>query len=246
MTRRRLSSFSLVRHSAGHGKPDCDTTRIQGSKTPAAERACRCRAASAGLDGRAHAALDLERRPLRPRRFRNGRRRPRLLGRRLGPSVAFRGRRRPGAELAGRFARWHSARVRPQQRPRYGFYLDHVLDAFGTSFLLGGLALSGYISPLIAVGLLAAYVLLMLEAALATYTLGVFPMSFAWFGPTELRIVLALGTLALWRDPHPVLLGERYRLFDVGGAVAIVGMVAVFLVSAVRSTAKLYREEPLP
>src|SRR3954463_15592 len=138
------------------------------------------------------------------------------------------------------------ARVRRQQRPRYGFYLDHVLDAFGTSLLLGGLALSGYISPLIAVGLLAAYLLLMLEAALATYTLGVFPMSFAWFGPTELRIVLALGTLALWRDPHPMLLGERYRLFDVGGTVAIVGMVAVFLVSAVRNTAKLYREEPLP
>ena len=137
------------------------------------------------------------------------------------------------------------ARVRNQQRPRYGFYLDHVLDALGISLLLGGLALSGYISPLVALGLLVAYLLLMVEAALATYTLGVFRMSFAWFGPTELRIVLAIGTLALWRDPHPVVLGERYRLFDVGGAIAIVAMLFVVAVSAMRNTATLYRAEPL-
>lgn len=138
------------------------------------------------------------------------------------------------------------ARVRQQQRPRYGFYLDHVLDAVGVGFLLGGLALSGYASPLVALGLLVAYLLLMVEAALATYTLGVFRMSFAWFGPTELRILLALGTLALWRDPHPLLLGERYRLFDVGGAVAIAGMLFVVAVSALRNTVTLYRAEPLP
>jgi len=140
------------------------------------------------------------------------------------------------------------ARVRNQQRPRFGFYLDHVLDAFGVGFLLGGLALSGYISPLIALGLLVAYLLLMVEAALATYTLGVFRMSFAWFGPTELRIVLAIGTLGLFfgRAPHVTVLGERYRLFDVGGAIALVAMLFVVAVSAIRNTAALYREEPLP
>ena len=138
------------------------------------------------------------------------------------------------------------ARVRNQQRPRYGFYLDHVLDALGCSFLLGGLALSGYVAPLVALGLLVSYLLLMVEAVLATYSLGEFRMSFAWFGPTELRIVLAAGTLALWRNPMPMLLGVRYRLFDLAGVIAIVGMLAVFLVSAARNTARLYREEPLP
>lgn len=138
------------------------------------------------------------------------------------------------------------ARVRNQQRPRYGFYLDHVLDALGVSFLLGGLAASGYVAPLVALGLLAAYLLLMVEAVLATYSLGEFRMSFAWFGPTELRIVLALGTLALWRDPMPLLFGVRWRLFDLGGVIAIAGMVTVFLVSAARNTARLYRAEPLP
>jgi len=138
------------------------------------------------------------------------------------------------------------ARVRCQPRPRFGFYLDHVLDALGLTLLLGGLALSGYISPLIALGLLVAYLLLMVEAALATYTLGVFRMSFACFGPTELRIVLAIGTLALWRAPHITVLGERYQLFDVGGAIAIVGMLFVVAVAAIRNTATLYQAEPLP
>src|SRR4051812_41391946 len=137
------------------------------------------------------------------------------------------------------------ARVRNRQRPRYGFYLDHVLDAFGSIFLLGGLALSGYISPLIALGLLVAYLLLMLEAALATYTLGVFRMSFAWFGPTELRIVLAIGTLYLWRAPHVTVLGERYQLFDLGGAISIAGMLLVAAISAIRNTVTLYQAEPL-
>jgi len=140
------------------------------------------------------------------------------------------------------------ARVRAQQRPRFGFYLDHLLDALGLTFLLGGLALSGYISPLIALGLLVAYLLLMVEAALATYTLGVFKMSFACFGPTELRIVLAVGTLGLFigRAPHVTVLGERYPLFDVGGAIAIVGMLFVVAISAIRNTATLYQAEPLP
>jgi archaetidylinositol phosphate synthase len=137
------------------------------------------------------------------------------------------------------------ARVRRQQRPRYGFYLDHVLDAAGVSFLLGGLALSGYVGSHLALGLLVAYLLLMVEACLATYTLGTFRMSFAWCGPTELRIVLALGTLALWRSPTVGILGARYPLFDVGGAIALAGMLAAVAVSAVRNAHVLYREEPL-
>jgi phosphatidylglycerophosphate synthase len=138
------------------------------------------------------------------------------------------------------------ARVRNQQRPRYGFYLDHVLDAAGISFLLGGLALSGYISSHVALGLLVAYLLLMIEACLATYTLGVFRLSFAWFGPTELRIVLAIGTLALWHFQTVGVLGARYRLFDVGGVIGIAGMLAAFMASAWRNARTLYREEPLP
>src|SRR5258708_11122559 len=64
------------------------------------------------------------------------------------------------------------ARVRDRQRPRYGFYVDHVLDACGSLFVFSGLALPGYITERVAVGLLAAYFLLRLQTYLATYTVG--------------------------------------------------------------------------
>ncbi len=82
------------------------------------------------------------------------------------------------------------ARARGKQRPRYGFYVDHVLDACGSVFLFAGLALSGYMSERIAVGLLVAYFLVSIEVYLATYAVGRFHLSFAAFGPTELRLLL--------------------------------------------------------
>jgi archaetidylinositol phosphate synthase len=139
------------------------------------------------------------------------------------------------------------ARVRNQQRPRYGFYVDHVLDVIGLVFLLGGLALSGFMTPLVAVGLFAAYVMVAAEVFLSTCVQGVFRLSALGVGPTELRIVLSIGTLFLLRDPVCRIPGlGRYLLFDVGGIVAIAGMGAAFLLSAVQNTRALYRAEPLP
>ncbi len=138
------------------------------------------------------------------------------------------------------------ARVRNQQRPRYGYYVDHVVDLIGACALLGGLGLSGYMSPLVALGLLVAYLLVSAEVYLATHACGVFRLSTWRFGPTELRILLAAGTLALLAKPTVVLMGQPYRLFDVGGTAAIGAMTAVLLWSAARNTAALYRAEPLP
>lgn len=138
------------------------------------------------------------------------------------------------------------ARVRNQQRPKYGFYVDHVVDSFGALFLLGGMALSGHMSPGIAAGLLIAYLMLAIEIYLATYTLGTFHLSFWKFGPTELRILLAIGNVAVFRGSGVEIFGIRHRLFDVGGAVAIAGMFAALLASVLRHTRQLYRAEPLP
>ena len=139
------------------------------------------------------------------------------------------------------------ARVRNRQRPRYGFYVDHVVDLVGTFFLLGGLALSGFMSPLIALGMLTAFLMVEAEVYLATHVRGVFRMTFMKFGPTELRIVLSLGTLYLLHDPT-VGLGRagRFLLFDVGGIVAITGMALAMVVSSIRNTRALYKAEPLP
>jgi archaetidylinositol phosphate synthase len=138
------------------------------------------------------------------------------------------------------------ARVRQQQRPRYGFYVDHVVDAAGAVFLLGGLGLSGYMSPLVALALLVAYLLLLVETFLATYTLGTFTMSYFKVGPTELRILLAIGTLVLLVHPTAEIFGRQYLLFDVGGAIATGGMALTLIVAVTKHTRALYLAEPLP
>jgi archaetidylinositol phosphate synthase len=138
------------------------------------------------------------------------------------------------------------ARVRNRLRPRYGFYVDHVTDAIGTAFLMGGLALSSYMSPYIALGLLVAYLLLSIEVYLTTYTIGAFHLSFWSFGPTELRVLLCIGNLALFWRPVVKLAGRQYLLFDVGGAIGICGMLAMLIWASVRHTRQLYNAERLP
>jgi archaetidylinositol phosphate synthase len=138
------------------------------------------------------------------------------------------------------------ARVRHHERPRYGFYVDHVLDVVGILFLLAGFALGGFMTPVVAAGFLVAYYLLMVEIALATHAVGVFRISFWKFGPTELRILLAVGTLQLLHSPYIDLAGRRLLLFDVGGIIAIAGLLVTFIASAVRNGRLLYTLEPLP
>jgi archaetidylinositol phosphate synthase len=140
------------------------------------------------------------------------------------------------------------ARVRNQQRPRYGFYVDHVLDLVGTSFLVGGLALSGYMSPLLALGLLVAYQMAAAEEFLSTHVRCVFHLSFLRIGPTELRIILAIGTVYLLYKPW-VDWGSLgvFRLFDVGATVSIAGLMLKLVVCAVRNAHALYlAEKPQP
>jgi len=135
------------------------------------------------------------------------------------------------------------ARVRQQLRPRYGFYVDHMVDSFGALALMGGLALSGYIHPWIAVGLLVAFLMLSIQSYLATHALGEFHLSFWRFGPTELRILLAMGNLALLWKPQVHFLGGYYKLFDLGGTIGLAGMSLMALFFTAQNTARLYREE---
>ena len=139
------------------------------------------------------------------------------------------------------------ARVRQQQRPRYGFYVDHVIDLAGSTFLLSGLACSGLMSPLIAASLLCAYLLVSAETYLATHASGVFRMSFMGFGPTELRILIAIGAIKAAIAPEvdvPAL--GLMRLFDIGGLIGAAGLIVACIAAAVRNTRALYLAEPLP
>jgi phosphatidylglycerophosphate synthase len=138
------------------------------------------------------------------------------------------------------------ARVRRQQRPRYGFYVDHMVDILGSIALMCGLGYSGFLHWQTAIAMMVAFLLLSSESYLATYTLDCFELSQGIFGPTELRILLVIGNLALLRSPYSTLFGHKMLLFDLGGTIAAAGMFAMAIAVTMRHTAQLYRQEPLP
>ncbi len=136
------------------------------------------------------------------------------------------------------------ARVRNQQRPRYGYYVDHVIDLAGTALLFAGLAASGYMSPLIATLVVAAFFLVSAETYLATHARGVFKMAFIGVGPTELRILMAAGAIALINTPTVDVIGlGPVRLWDLGGVIGAIGMAGTFVISSMQNIRALYLEE---
>lgn len=138
------------------------------------------------------------------------------------------------------------ARVRRRQRPRYGYYVDHVIDLAGAAALLAGMGASGLIEPAIAVAVLAAYLLVSAEIYLATHTVGIFRLSLGGLGPTELRILLAAGGFYVAEHPWIDIAGLRVRLLNVSGLIAIAGLVVAFVASAIRNARALYVAERLP
>jgi len=138
------------------------------------------------------------------------------------------------------------ARVRRQERPRYGYYVDHVIDIAGTAALLIGLGASGLMSPLAALAVLVADLVVAAEAYLATVSVGTFRVSFAGMGPTELRIALAIGVAFAAARPSVEFFGRSVLMLDVGGVAAAAGFGLVFVASAVRNGIALYAAEPLP
>jgi archaetidylinositol phosphate synthase len=138
------------------------------------------------------------------------------------------------------------ARVRGQQRPRYGFYVDHMVDVFGAVALMGGLGASALLHWQTAAAMLVAFLLLACESYLATHTLGRFQLSQGIFGPTEIRILMIAGNVALLHSHYATVFGHRLLLFDVGGAIAATVMFAMAIAVTARHTSELYRREPLP
>lgn len=139
------------------------------------------------------------------------------------------------------------ARVRNRQRPRYGFYVDHITDTFGSLFLIGGLGLSGLMSEWLAMALLLAFFMMSIQSYLAAHAMGTFQLSFWKFSPTELRVLLIAGNIAVYvRGPMAHLFGRDFRLFDVGAAIGAAGMAAMLVFFSIRNTILLYRAERLP
>jgi archaetidylinositol phosphate synthase len=108
---------------------------------------------------------------------------------------------------------------------------------------MSGLAFSGYMTPAVAYAFLIAYLLLSIEVYLATYTMGTFHLSFWSFGPTELRVLLAVGSLvAIWQ-PHAVFGSRSFLLFDIGFAIGTLGLAVVLTQAVICHTTALYKLE---
>lgn len=135
------------------------------------------------------------------------------------------------------------ARYRRCERPRYGFYVDHIVDAVGALLVIGGLAMSGLMSPAAAAILLIAYYLMAIHVYLTTYTAGTFKISYGAVGGTELRILLAAANLLALRWPTLPIAGIQPRLFDLLAGVMTIGILGAFAVSVPRIALALRRQE---
>ena len=138
------------------------------------------------------------------------------------------------------------ARVRRSERPRYGYYLDHLVDAIATALIGIGLGLSPYM--LLATGLVivVAYLVLSINTYLETNVLGVFSLGYGRLGPTEARLALiAVNTLlALGIAPAVSVVGVGVTVLDVVGLAVAALMVAGLAARAARNLRELARREP--
>ena len=134
------------------------------------------------------------------------------------------------------------ARVRHTERPRYGYYLDHIVDAYSTAAIGIGLGLSPYFSLGIALGLVVVYLALSINVYLESAVFGAFRLGYGGIGPTEVRLILIAVNTALFLLP-PAL---PVRLIADGVlAAAALGMVALLAVRFARNLRDLARLEPL-
>ena len=138
------------------------------------------------------------------------------------------------------------ARVRRIQRPRYGYYLDHLTDAFSTLAIGLGLGLSPYMLLAVGLAIVVGYLILSINIYLESQVLGDFRFGYGVVGPTETRLILiGLNTTALLIGPIPFsVFGVGATVFDLFGLLAVAGMLLMLMRRVVRNLGNLARLEP--
>ena len=138
------------------------------------------------------------------------------------------------------------ARVRGIGRPRYGYYLDHLVDAFATAMIGIGLGLSPYMALSIGAVLVVAYLILSINVYLESFAFGRFSIGYGYVGPTEIRLILiALNTVvALGAGLDFVIADLQLTVFDLIGLAIAGTMIVLLLGRAGRNLRELARKEP--
>ena len=121
------------------------------------------------------------------------------------------------------------ARVRNAERPRYGYYLDHIVDAFSTSAIGIGIGLSPFVALPLALCLVVVYLTLSINVYLESHVFGVFELGYGRIGPTEVRIILVMA--------NTLLVSASGTSRDVAWVVAnaVVGVVSLLMLAALAS-----------
>jgi phosphatidylglycerophosphate synthase len=133
------------------------------------------------------------------------------------------------------------ARVRRAERPRYGYYLDHIVDAFATAAIGAGIGLSPYVDLGVALAVVLAYLVLSINVYLETAAFGVFRLGYGRIGPTEARLVLIIAnTLLALGAPGPML--NTIANWTLG--LLVVGMLAAAAIRIAGNLATLADLEP--
>jgi phosphatidylglycerophosphate synthase len=138
------------------------------------------------------------------------------------------------------------ARVRKIQRPRYGYYLDHLADAISTVLIGIGLGLSPFMLLSVGTLIVVAYLVLSINVYLESQALGRFSIGYGRLGPTEGRLALiALNTLLLSTGGLGfTVFGTVVSALDLVGLAAACVMIALVIGRAARNLTELARAEP--
>jgi len=136
------------------------------------------------------------------------------------------------------------ARVRQVERPRYGYYLDHIVDAFSTAVIGVGLGLSPYVDFGVAMGLVLVYLVLSINVYLESTVFGVFRLAYGRIGPTEVRLLLVLVNTVLALAATRTWPVSLETMANRGLVVVLVAMVAMMVGRFARNLAHLAKLEP--
>jgi archaetidylinositol phosphate synthase len=135
------------------------------------------------------------------------------------------------------------ARVRHRERERYGYFVDHISDAWTTLMVCLGLGASSLMDMRVALFLAIGYFLLNIHVHIMAYTRGIFRISFGRFGPTEVRMFLIMVNIVLifWNPRVARYGGDPLTVLDVAGLALAIIFVMIFVGSSIRDGIKLDR-----
>ncbi|MDE6649498.1 MAG: CDP-alcohol phosphatidyltransferase family protein [Muribaculaceae bacterium] len=140
------------------------------------------------------------------------------------------------------------ARVRETQRPKYGFFIDHSLDALTTCLFCIGLGLSPLMQLSISLFIMGGYLCMSIYTYLTTIVMGRFRLTYASLGPTEMRlIIIAVCILYIYLPLDNLafdLFGTVWTPYDAIGAVVAAVLFIIYIVSLAKDLRQLAKIDP--